>query len=296
MKKNDLIFDVGLHKGEDTEFYLKKGFRVVAFEANPELATFCRTRFEKEIQSGQLQIIEGAIVDFQSDERPSDEILFFKNTKVSEWGTICPCWVERNTQLDTGFEKIRVKSVNFEECIEKFGVPYFMKIDIEGVDHVCLEVLSNFAEKPDFLSIEAEKNRFQKLRNELDLLSNLGYEHFQAVQQATVPQQKEPLKNGEGKFCNHAFSFGASGLFGEDLVTRWKSKTEILREFRSIFFLYKLYGDRGLLVNNKLAGKIRNFLEKLFSTQIPGWYDVHAARSCALARGGLRGENDKTPQ
>jgi hypothetical protein len=27
-----------LHKGEDAEFYLKKGFRVVAVEAMPELA------------------------------------------------------------------------------------------------------------------------------------------------------------------------------------------------------------------------------------------------------------------
>ena len=25
-----LIYDVGAHRGEDTEFYLKKGFRVVA--------------------------------------------------------------------------------------------------------------------------------------------------------------------------------------------------------------------------------------------------------------------------
>jgi hypothetical protein len=29
----DLIFDVGFHRGEDTDFYLKKGFRVVAVEA-----------------------------------------------------------------------------------------------------------------------------------------------------------------------------------------------------------------------------------------------------------------------
>ena len=33
----NLIYDVGLHLGEDTEYYLKKGFRVIAFEANPEL-------------------------------------------------------------------------------------------------------------------------------------------------------------------------------------------------------------------------------------------------------------------
>ena len=37
-KHADLNDDVGFHQGEDTAFYLKKGFRVVAFEAHPRLA------------------------------------------------------------------------------------------------------------------------------------------------------------------------------------------------------------------------------------------------------------------
>jgi hypothetical protein len=37
-KHADLIYDVGFHHGEDTAFYLKKGFRVAAFEAHPRLA------------------------------------------------------------------------------------------------------------------------------------------------------------------------------------------------------------------------------------------------------------------
>lgn len=37
-KNENLIYDVGLHLGEDTNFYLKNVFRVVAFEANPESA------------------------------------------------------------------------------------------------------------------------------------------------------------------------------------------------------------------------------------------------------------------
>ena len=37
-KHADLIYDVGFHHGEDTAYYLKKGFRVVAFEAHPRLA------------------------------------------------------------------------------------------------------------------------------------------------------------------------------------------------------------------------------------------------------------------
>jgi hypothetical protein len=38
--ERDLIYDIGLHKGEDSEFYLKKGFRVVAIEALPSLTLF----------------------------------------------------------------------------------------------------------------------------------------------------------------------------------------------------------------------------------------------------------------
>lgn len=30
--KSDIIYDVGLHVGQDTDFYLKKGFKVIAFE------------------------------------------------------------------------------------------------------------------------------------------------------------------------------------------------------------------------------------------------------------------------
>ena len=46
-----LIYDVGMHKGEDSDFYLKKGFRVVGFEADPDLAELCRQRFSKQIKT-----------------------------------------------------------------------------------------------------------------------------------------------------------------------------------------------------------------------------------------------------
>lgn len=44
----DLIFDIGMHRGEDSEFYLRKGFRVVAVEA---IDSFCRTVAERLVES-----------------------------------------------------------------------------------------------------------------------------------------------------------------------------------------------------------------------------------------------------
>jgi hypothetical protein len=33
-----LVFDLGAHLGADTSYYLARGFRVLALEANPDLA------------------------------------------------------------------------------------------------------------------------------------------------------------------------------------------------------------------------------------------------------------------
>jgi 16S rRNA A1518/A1519 N6-dimethyltransferase RsmA/KsgA/DIM1 with predicted DNA glycosylase/AP lyase activity len=45
MPNNKLIYDVGAHQGEDTDFYLKKGFAVVAIEAVPEFCKSLEKRF-----------------------------------------------------------------------------------------------------------------------------------------------------------------------------------------------------------------------------------------------------------
>ena len=62
MTSTNLVFDLGFHRGEDTDHYLAIGHRVVAVEANPSLAEDGRQRFAAEISSGQLQLIHAAVV------------------------------------------------------------------------------------------------------------------------------------------------------------------------------------------------------------------------------------------
>jgi len=59
---SELIYDVGMDNGDDSEFYLSKGFRVVAVEADPDLCRAAEERFEPFIRSGQLTIVNRAIV------------------------------------------------------------------------------------------------------------------------------------------------------------------------------------------------------------------------------------------
>jgi hypothetical protein len=71
----NLIFDVGMHRDEDTDFYLKKGFRVVSFEADPDLVEHCKRRFADQIARDQLNIIEGAIAPEQSEKNSFQELI-----------------------------------------------------------------------------------------------------------------------------------------------------------------------------------------------------------------------------
>ena len=52
-KDSRVIFDLGTNDGEDTAFYLKRGFNVVALEANPALCERERQRFRNESSQGR---------------------------------------------------------------------------------------------------------------------------------------------------------------------------------------------------------------------------------------------------
>lgn len=188
----NLVYDVGMHKGEDTDYYLQKGFSVVGFEADPDLAAHCRRRFSDEIQNGKVTIVEGAIVDRPRGEAKIKTIKFYRNKDNSVWGTVADVWVHRNESLGTSNEIIEVPIVNFSDRLEQYGIPYYLKIDIEGMDTVCLRALLHFEHKPHYISAESEKVSFAKLIEELDLFTQLGYTRFKAVQQFGISHQKEP--------------------------------------------------------------------------------------------------------
>jgi FkbM family methyltransferase len=284
-KRQDLIFDVGLHRGEDTDLYLRKGFQVVAFEADPEHASFCRQRFSEYIEQGKLTIIEGAIVDPATLAPGVTTISFYKNDGVSVWGTICDSWAERNVKLGAPSRTVTVSVVDFAGCLRMHGIPHYLKIDIEGCDLVCVKALQAFDERPNYLSIESDKTSFRKVREEIDLLANLGYKHFQAVEQSAVVLQKPPRPAKEGEYVEYQFTEGASGLFGEELPGSWQPKHKVLRHYRLIRIGYILLGEDGILTRWRFkgAGRLRRLVARcmrfFIKAEVPGWYDTHARLS-----------------
>ncbi len=277
-KYNNLIYDVGMHQGEDTDFYLKKGFNVIAFEANPHLIKNCKERFAEEIKSGKLIIVEGAIVDFGTNIDRRGSVKFFRNNNKSVWGTVVASWAKRNEILGTSNEVIEVPVVNFTRCLQKYGIPHYLKIDIEGMDMFCLKSLLDFDEKPGYVSIESDKKSFKALKEEFELFEKSGYSSFKIVNQASVSSQKEPKNSEEGKSCNYSFLYGSTGLFGKDLPNKWKGKILAINYYRKIFLWYKLFGDYGWLKKKNILSKSLLKVIRKIKPNItkPRWYDTHA--------------------
>ncbi len=290
-KDKDLIYDIGMHNGEDTEFYLRKGFRVIGFEADPDLVRFCRSRLKEFIEQGQLTIIEGAIVDPNAIEAGQKKVEFYKNCAMSVWGTVRIDWAERNARLGTSSSMVEVEVINLASVIQECRVPHFMKIDIEGCDMVCINALKKFRERPNYVSIESDKTNFTSIKREIDALVDLGYDNFQAVEQSAIPlSQSPPFPPREGEYVAHHFEQGSSGLFGSELGDKWKSKHEILRQYRAIRLGYYLLGDDGIMNQWKFRGAWRlqsligRFLSLFTKADVPGWYDTHARHTSAHVR------------
>lgn len=267
----NLIFDVGAHQGEDTEFYLRKGFRVVAVEASPGLAAGLRNRFAAEIASGHLSVVHAAIAE------RTGRVTFFENTRNSVWGTTRPEWAERNDRAGSPSRRIEVDGVAFETLLHDFGMPYFLKVDIEGSDLLCLAALRGFSARPRYVSFESTKTSWKELVAEFDLLQSLGYHRYKVVPQHTIEMQVGPVPAREGKLVEHRFPPGASGLFGAETPGDWVNRSRALAIYYPIFMMYALFGNDGLALKDPA---LRAALAHYFPAPRPsavGWFDTHAA-------------------
>jgi FkbM family methyltransferase len=283
VRQPDLIFDVGMHRGQDTAFYLDKGFRVVAFEANPQLAALARQRFAAELAAGRLHVEEGAIVARGSPAAHAGRVTFWLNREKDIWGTVDAGWASRNARLGTASEPIEVPTVDFADALMRHGMPHYLKVDIEGVDLACLQALELFDSAPAYVSIESDKTSLQAISREFDLLESLGFGEFKIVEQSSIPQrQSQPVPPREGKAAHVPLERGCSGLFGAELPGRWLTRDEALARYRWIVRGYRLLGDESWLRDARWPGAgllrrgAKRVLRRVLGVPVPGWYDTHA--------------------
>jgi len=200
-KESRIIFDLGMNNGEDTAFYLKRDFKVVALEANSALCERARQRFRNELGEGRLSLLNVAIADKPGHAK------FYVNLENDHWSSLDPDWAGRDA---TRVKEITVECVTLASLFAQFGVPYYLKIDVEGADQSVLEQLRGSDVLPLFVSVEDCRLGFDYVR----IMAACGYNGFKLLDQSEVPQMRDVT-------TGHAFPAGSSGPFGDDLPEKW---------------------------------------------------------------------------
>ena len=218
--RSDLIYDLGMHWGLDTDFYLRKGFSVVALEANPDMCAKTGARFTEELADGRLVIENRA---FWSTA--GEEIAFHVNPVKDDWSSVKKGWAEKGGHAS---QEIRVKTVTLSELFDRHGVPRYIKCDMEGVDDLFTEQLATDPRRPAFVSVEAMSV------DTVCFLRAAGYDRFQIVNQALHNMVRPVDPPREGRFADAKFNGHMSGLFGLELPPRkWIDAEECLDRYLS---------------------------------------------------------------
>lgn len=246
MKKTKLIFDLGFHNGDDSDFYLKKGFKVVALEANPELVRNGAKKFRNHIGKKNLILINKAVSDNKGRQN------FYIHPNKSDWSS-CD---KKLAESDGSKSKIvSVESISLGDLCKEFGTPYYVKVDVEGCDLIVAKQLFSLSDKPQYVSFETSRRDYAGI---FSWLYVSGYKKFQLVNQSNNLNRKKKTtqKAVEGKKIDYKFSRYSSGFFGKDLPkNKWLSFDEALTR-------YIKYKELKIIDNQELA---------------LGWLDVHAS-------------------
>jgi FkbM family methyltransferase len=234
-----LVIDLGMHVGDDTAYYLARGHRVIAVEANPALVRQAQQRFAREIADGALTILNVALSDQVGTAK------FFISKVNAEWSSL-----EQWRAASTGdIEEINVETLTLADIIARYGDPDFIKCDIEGADGIFCHQLIQLPKKPRYVSVEAISIDW------IALLVAARYTHFQLVNQAFIRRMPPTMKfMRDGREQSWTFSGHASGPFGDDLPNEWTSFQEVAR--RWLDFQRLKAEAPGMVLDN--------------------WFDVHA--------------------
>ena len=201
-----VIYDFGMNNGDDAEYYLLKGFKVVGVDANPALCRQVEQRFATEIAKGRLTVLNFAL---SAGGAGTTDFFIHKGNDVLSQLPVPDSMDE--------FERIRVPSRNPADIIREHGEPRYVKIDLEGLDAEILRAIFDVGIRPPEISAESHT---------IDVFTCLveaGYRSFNMVDGETVPvlYREAPIETPDGARI-FRFKPHSAGPFGADIRTDWQ--------------------------------------------------------------------------
>jgi FkbM family methyltransferase len=182
--KNPIVVDIGMHNADDSGYFLKRGTRVSSVEADdalvdnasrhPTLLLAQKLGRFKLNHCAMNHHQEGSILPIQP------EVIFYERPENSEWNSLSD---ESCKRTYGGCKEVRKKAktcaqIVLEATQDTNERVWYMKVDIEGADVVCLKSLEALPreKRPIYVSTEDQKEGLTVLDME-----SIGYDGFKLV-------------------------------------------------------------------------------------------------------------------
>lgn len=185
---SDLVFDVGANMGNRSKIFRAIGARVIAFEPQSYCARFLAAAFSGD---RSYTLVQSALSDAEGELTMHLSEAHVLSTLDTEWMDRMNKGGRFANQWDKT-EQVRVTTL--DKSIEKFGIPAFIKIDVEGHE---FNVVKGLLHPIRLLSMEFASESLDSINMCVDRLDALA-------------QYEYRLSFGESmRFDNPAWSSGA---------------------------------------------------------------------------------------
>lgn len=177
-----LAFDIGSNEGITIQELLNYGYKVVSFEPNPNLFS----RLLKEFKGNPDVILENLALDNIDGNK------IFNICSAPSLSTFSEKWMTNSRFSEEQYwdVKIPVNTISLDSAINKYGIPDYIKIDVEGYE---LEVLKGLSRLLDntiicFEWVEEDVEQIDKCINHL---KSLGYTAFSYALHDSIIKQED---------------------------------------------------------------------------------------------------------
>ncbi len=161
-----LCFDVGANIGNRVKIFLKLNANVIAIEPQIECVGILKKVYGK---NSQLKILPTALGDREGEA----EMLISDSNTISSMSSEWISAVKKSGRFtEYGWnKKQRVPLTTLDKLIEQYGIPAFIKIDVEGFEY---QVIRGLTRPVSVLSLEYVPEVIESTYLCIDYLQHLG--------------------------------------------------------------------------------------------------------------------------
>ena len=217
LRRHKLVLDVGFHTGEDSLYFVSRGFDVLAIEANVALvrAGLRRPSLALAARDGQFRLRNAGIA---ASGRAN--VSFYVHRRHSEVSTfLAPPRADLRH-----FDVVQVPTLTCAELLREAGARavHYLKVDIEGADGWCLRSLVHVPRTHLPAYVSTEDPMLLPL-----LAETLGYRRFKLVDQSLTRRGRRSFSGGLPEEAPSRDPRWPGAAIGRLNHTRWFTADEV---------------------------------------------------------------------